>query len=130
MWRRMGGSGRRVKPQGRSDVELEQQHVAVLDHVFLAFLTQLSRFARSGLTAQRHIVGKGGGFGADKALFKISMDLASGEEVRTLQEMLTRQGEEIESLKARLAALEGKKPAPSRAAPASKRKAASKKASS
>ncbi|GGH08241.1 hypothetical protein GCM10007420_26390 [Glycocaulis albus] len=58
------------------------------------------------------------------------MDLASGEEVRALQAIIARQGEEIESLKARLTALEGKKPAPSRAAAASKRKPASKKASS
>lgn len=58
------------------------------------------------------------------------MDLASGEELRALQAIIARQGEEIESLKARLAALEGKKPAAARAATAAKRKPASKKASS
>ncbi|MFC4725497.1 accessory factor UbiK family protein [Glycocaulis abyssi] len=58
------------------------------------------------------------------------MDLASGDEMRALQAIIARQGEEIESLKARLAALEGKKPATSRAAAAPKRKPASKKASS
>lgn len=58
------------------------------------------------------------------------MDLASGEEVRALQAVIARQGEEIESLKARLDMLEGKKSAPARSATASKRKPASKKASS
>lgn len=58
------------------------------------------------------------------------MDLASGEEVRALHTIIARQGEEIESLKARMAAIEGGKPAPSPSSAAPKRKPASKKASS
>lgn len=57
------------------------------------------------------------------------MDLASGEEVRALQAVIARQGAEIESLSARLAALEGEKPAPRRPGSTPKRKAAAKKAS-
>lgn len=57
------------------------------------------------------------------------MDLASGEEVRALHAIIARQGDEIESLKSRLDALEGKKPASTRPTAAAKRKTASKKAS-
>ena len=56
------------------DVELEVQHVAVLDDVVLAFLAQLARFTRAGFAVVGDIVLVRDGFGLDEALLEITMD--------------------------------------------------------
>src|SRR5690606_399964 len=61
-----------------SDVELEQQDVAVLDEVFLAFLPQLSGLARARLAAERDVVIEGNCFSTNKAALEIGVDLAGG----------------------------------------------------
>jgi len=51
--------------------EPEQQHVAVLDEVFLAFETHLAGLLGRKLTTERHEIVVGNGLGADKALFEV-----------------------------------------------------------
>ena len=52
----------------------EMQHVAVGDHVVLAFEPQLAGIARAGLAAAGDIVVIADGFGADEAALEIGMD--------------------------------------------------------
>ena len=49
-------------------------HVAVGDHVVLAFEPQLAGVARAGLAAERDVVVIGDGLGADEAALEIGVD--------------------------------------------------------
>src|SRR5712691_8298371 len=62
------GYGSRRKP--------EVEHVAVGDHVVLAFQPHLAGIARPDLAAERRIVVKRNGLGADEAALEIGVDHA------------------------------------------------------
>ena len=49
-------------------------HVAVGDHIVLAFEPHLAGIARAGLAAERHIVVVGDGLGADEAALEVGVD--------------------------------------------------------
>ena len=51
-------------------------HVAVGDHVLLAFEPEFPGFAGAGLTAELDVVIVGDGFGADEAAFEVGVDHA------------------------------------------------------
>ena len=55
-------------------VELEVHDVAVLHHVFLAFLAKLAGVAAAYLSAELHVVGKARGFRLDEAALEIRVD--------------------------------------------------------
>jgi hypothetical protein len=57
-----------------SDVEQEVQHVAILDHVFLAFGAHLAGFLGAGFALVLDEVVKGDGLGADEAAFEVGVD--------------------------------------------------------
>ena len=59
-------------------VETEVYHIAVLHHIVLAFHANLTFFAGSSYTAVGHEVIVVDDFGADKAAFKVRVNLASG----------------------------------------------------
>ena len=59
-----------------SDVKLEQQHIAVLHHIFLAFQPKLARVARTRFAAERDVIVISDGLGTDEALLEIGMDHA------------------------------------------------------
>jgi hypothetical protein len=61
-----------------ADVELEVQHVAVLDGVFLAFLAQLAGILGAVSPPSADVVVIGDGFGADEAALHVGMDFAGG----------------------------------------------------
>src|SRR3990167_11031477 len=67
-----------VTDQVRSDVEQEVQHVAVLDHVLLAFRTHLAGLFRACFTLVLDEVLEGDGLGADEAPLEIGVDDAGG----------------------------------------------------
>ena len=60
------------------DVEAEQQDVAVLDDIFLAFRAHLARVLGAGLAAERDEIVVGDGFGADEPALEVGVDLARG----------------------------------------------------
>src|SRR5690606_12891757 len=57
-----------------SGVELEHQHVAVLDDVFLALVARLACFLRRRLAAELHVVVEGDRLGADEAALEGGVD--------------------------------------------------------
>src|ERR1041385_703519 len=59
-------------------IKLKQQHVAVLDHVFLAFHAVEALFAGGGDRAAVHQVVVGDGFGLDEAALEIAVNDAGG----------------------------------------------------
>src|SRR5674476_1541388 len=59
-------------------VELEQQHVAVFDDVFLAFHPVEAFFARGGDGTAFHQIFVGHGFGLDETAFEIGVNHAGG----------------------------------------------------
>ncbi len=63
---------------GKSGVEPEQHHVAVLDDIFLAFVARLAGFLGGDFAAERDIIVIGDGLGADEAALEIGMDDAGG----------------------------------------------------
>jgi hypothetical protein len=61
-------------PHASLDVELEQQHVAVLDDVFLAFHPVEALLARGGHRAAFHEVVVGHGLGLDEPALEVGVD--------------------------------------------------------
>ena len=59
-------------------VETEVYYVAILHHIVLAFHANLTFFAGSSYTAVGHEVIVVDDFGADKATFKVRVNLAGG----------------------------------------------------
>ena len=55
-------------------VMLEVHDVAVLHHVFLAFLAKLASVAAAYLSAEVHVVGKARGFRLNEAALEIGVD--------------------------------------------------------
>ncbi len=62
----------------KSDVELEEQYVAVLNHVFLTFVPCFACFFCRSLTTQFNIVVVADGLCANEAALKVGVDDASG----------------------------------------------------
>src|SRR4051794_595745 len=59
-----------------SDVKQEIQHIAILDHIFLAFLAPLAGFLGALLALVRDEVIISDGLGADEAAFEVGVDHA------------------------------------------------------
>ena len=64
----------RVTGRGLLCVELEQQNVAVLNDIFLAFVARLAGFLGRHFAAERHEIIVGDGLGADEAALEIGVD--------------------------------------------------------
>lgn len=62
----------------RLRVELEKQHITILDDIFLAFVARLAGLLGRRFTFQRDIVVIGNGLRPDEAAFKIGVDDPSG----------------------------------------------------
>ena len=104
-WRRAGSRGA-VRPRGHtrrqamqpnvgsehgcSGVEAEEQHVAVLHDIFLAFVTRLAGFLGGNFAAQANEIIVGNGLGANEAAFEIGVDDAGG--LRRLGALVDRPG--------------------------------------
>ena len=68
----------KVRSNLRSNVEQEVQHVAVLDHVLLAFGTHLAGFLGTLFALVGEEVGEGDRLRADETSFEVGMDDAGG----------------------------------------------------
>src|SRR5690554_3040761 len=60
------------------DVKPEVDHVAILDHVLLAFQAPFAGFLGSGFAVVLNEVVEGDDFGADKAFLEVGVDHAGG----------------------------------------------------
>src|SRR5579872_2755631 len=63
---------------GLSDVEAKVHHVALADHVFLAFEPKFARLASAGLSASGEIVGEGDDFRTDEATLEVRVNDPGG----------------------------------------------------
>src|SRR5579863_6078495 len=75
---RSGTQPRSGATQTRSNVELEEHHVAVLDDVFLAFHAVQAFFAGGRHGTAFHEIVVGDGFGLDKPALEVTVDDAGG----------------------------------------------------